>query len=302
MLKNPDTGRRISRPNPRSEWQSIEVPHLRIVDPETFATTQQIKAAKAGKRSHQKCRPSHILSGLLRCGSCGSGMVAYGRADTGRRRVRCSAMYESGTCENKRSVYLDTVEGVVLDGMREQLRDPRLIKAYVRAYNTQREKAAATASTVRAGLESKLASLTAERRRMVDLIVKGVVDEEDGRKRLAAMKVRRHELEVEIASVGEAPNAITLHPATIERYLATVDRLAANLANHAVDPGTKGTLVADLRTLIHSVTVHAQRDRPLEVEVKGRLAALIGGTPFPERIVGTRVVAEAGLEPATFGL
>ena len=162
--------------------------------------------------------------------------------------------------------------------------------------------AAATASTARAGLESKLASLTAERRRMVDLIVKGVVDEEDGRKRLAAMKVRRHELEVEIASVGEAPNAITLHPATIERYLAAVDRLAANLANHAVDPGTKSTLVADLRTLIHSVTVHAQRDRPLEVEVKGRLAALIGGTPFPERIVGTRVVAEAGLEPATFGL
>jgi hypothetical protein len=33
-------------------------------------------------------------------------------------------------------------------------------------------------------------------------------------------------------------------------------------------------------------------DRRLEVEVKGRLAALMRGTPFPERIVGTRVVAE----------
>jgi hypothetical protein len=117
-------------------------------------------------------------------------MVAYGRADTGRRRVRCSAMYESGTCQNKRSVYLDIVESLVLDGMREQLRDSRLIEAYVRTYNTQRERAAATTSTAKAGLESKLASLAAERNRMVDLIVKGVIDEEDGRQRLAAMKVR----------------------------------------------------------------------------------------------------------------
>jgi site-specific DNA recombinase len=302
MLKNPDTGRRISRPNPRSEWQSIEAPHLRIVDPGTFATTQQIKAAKAGKRSHQKRRPSHIFSGLLRCGSCGSGMVAYGRADTGRRRARCSAMYESGTCENKRSVYLDTIERLVLDGMREQLRDPRLIEVYVRAYNTEREKAATTASTARSKLESKLASLGVERRRMVDLIVKGVIDEEDGRDRLAAMKAQRGELEAEIAELGEAPKAITLHPATIERYLATVERIADNLASHAADLGTKGTLITDLRALIQSVTVYARQDRRLEIEVKGRLAALIGGRPFPERIVGTRVVAEAGLEPATFGL
>ena len=116
------------------------------------------------------------------------------------------------------------------------------------------------------------------------------------------MKVRRQELEAQIAAVGDSPKAIALHPATIERYLATVDSLGANLASHAADPDTKGTVVADLRSLIHSVTVHAQRDRRLEVEVKGRLAALIGGTPFPERIVGTSVVAEAGLEPATFGL
>jgi site-specific DNA recombinase len=149
-------------------------------------------------------------------------------------------MYESGTCENKRSVYLDAVESLVLDGMREQLRDPRLIQAYVRAYNTEREKAALTASSAKSGLESKLACLAAERNRMVDLIVKGVIDEEDGRQRLTAMKVLRQELEAEIAAVGEAPKAIALHPATINRYLATVDRLAANLGLRAVRPSSGG--------------------------------------------------------------
>lgn len=32
MVKDPDTSKRLSRPNPREEWQSIEVPQLRIVE------------------------------------------------------------------------------------------------------------------------------------------------------------------------------------------------------------------------------------------------------------------------------
>ena len=38
------------------------------------------------------------------------------------------------------------------------------------------------------------------------------------------------------------------------------------------------------------------------VAPRGRLAALMGGDAFPEKVRGIRVVAEAGLEPATFGL
>jgi site-specific DNA recombinase len=32
MLKALDTGKRLSRPNTREEWQSIDVPELRIVE------------------------------------------------------------------------------------------------------------------------------------------------------------------------------------------------------------------------------------------------------------------------------
>src|SRR5690606_8358711 len=31
MVKDPATGKRVSRPNPESEWQAIDVPHLAIV-------------------------------------------------------------------------------------------------------------------------------------------------------------------------------------------------------------------------------------------------------------------------------
>ena len=32
FLKNPDTGKRVARPNPSSEWITTDVPELRIVD------------------------------------------------------------------------------------------------------------------------------------------------------------------------------------------------------------------------------------------------------------------------------
>lgn len=34
MVKDPETGRRISRPNPPEKWQIVDAPHLRIIDDE----------------------------------------------------------------------------------------------------------------------------------------------------------------------------------------------------------------------------------------------------------------------------
>ena len=47
MVKIPDTGKRISRPNPRGHWPTIATPQLRIVDEDTWARVQALKAEKA---------------------------------------------------------------------------------------------------------------------------------------------------------------------------------------------------------------------------------------------------------------
>ncbi len=86
------------------------------------------------------------------------------------------------------------------------------------------------------------------------------------------------EVEAEIASLEEAPKIITLHPATLDRYAETVDTLAASLAGHAEAKDDRGPLVRSFRALVHSVTVHPNGPREgFQVEVKGKLAALIGG-------------------------
>jgi hypothetical protein len=73
-----------------------------------------------------------------------------------------------------------------------------------------------------------------------------------------------------------------------------VDRLAAVLADHAQAADDRGLLVPEFRALVHSVTIHPKAEREgFQLEVKGKLAALIGGTAFPQaKYSGGRVVAE----------
>src|SRR5437899_953055 len=96
-IANPDTGKRVSRPNPKTAWHEKDVPQLAIVDRGLFDAAQKRKAERSiGHPTHQR-RPKHILSGLLRCGACGGGMSASGKDKSGRRRIYCTAARESGT-------------------------------------------------------------------------------------------------------------------------------------------------------------------------------------------------------------
>lgn len=47
MMKNPDTGRRVSRNNAPTDWVIASAPELAIVSPELFHAVQQRKAARA---------------------------------------------------------------------------------------------------------------------------------------------------------------------------------------------------------------------------------------------------------------
>jgi site-specific DNA recombinase len=91
MAKNPRTGRRVSRINQRPEWIKKEVPGLRIVQQDMFEAAQKRKAERGGLKPHQKRKPRHLFSGLLRCGCCGSGMSVKDK-DHDKIRVVCKRL------------------------------------------------------------------------------------------------------------------------------------------------------------------------------------------------------------------
>jgi hypothetical protein len=272
MVKDPSTGRRVSRPNPRDEWLRAEAPELAIVDPATIIAAKARKAASAnapaqrGPRRYQRS----VLSGLLKCGACGSGMAKHDNAN-GRPRIRCSRATESGACDNRRPVYLDRIEAGVLDALAAELDRLELIADYVRSYHEERQRLAGRESRDRARLEVRVGDLTAEMRRIVDMVGKGGALFEDVRERMQEIDDERKRLRAQLDA--EAPaRPITIHPKAVTSFRAALadlrgvyDERPANALAHAA-----------FRQLVQKIVVRpAPRGAQPQIEIVGRLAALL---------------------------
>ena len=304
MVKDPDTGRRVSRPNPKSEWQSADVPELAIVSRDLFHAAQQRKQARGCTHPNYQRRPRHILSGLLRCGACGSGMSTNGRDKSGRIRIRCSAATESGTCPDPKTFYLETVEKAVLSGLSAELRHPEVIAEYVKTYHEERKRLAAESDAKRMRLQRRLDEIRREIDRLVDGIAKGVGDPNDLGARMNVLSTERKTLSAEFEAEPPPVNVLALHPAVLERYAEQLGKLQDALAK-GINAGDSDGAEA-MRDLVETVTVFRDTSRPggVEVEIAGRLTALLGAPAYPNGVKGVwgKVVAEEGLEPPTRGL
>ena len=142
-VKNPETGKRVSRINPRGEWIVTEVPELRIVDDklwqavkdrqeeltQKYATVIEATRSARANRLNGTHRPRHLLSGLLECGACGG---PY--AMRGQDRYGCSNHVMNGSCSNGRGIRRAILEERVLAGLKDRLMAPELAAEAVRAW------------------------------------------------------------------------------------------------------------------------------------------------------------------------
>lgn len=136
MVRNPSTGKRVSRTNPAETWVRYEVPSLRIVDQQLWDAVQarlatQSHAKFAGRSTRKPARP---FSGLLKCGSCGGGMAIHDRNGPSVR-ICCSTSRESGSCANSSKYRLDMIEHEVFAALHDHLMHPSYLEAYVTAYD-----------------------------------------------------------------------------------------------------------------------------------------------------------------------
>lgn len=258
--RDPDTRKRVSKANPLSAHQSIEVPDLRIIDNATWKAVRARKSAAEGKQPHQMARPT-LLTGLIKCGGCGGPMASIGGGRRGPR-VQCVAYREKGTCTNKLTTYRSDVERTVLSGLADLLRHKDAIAAAVKRYNAERAKLAKAADRDRASLERRKAEIERQLERIADAIVQGTA--------VSTLKVRADALEIEQgqllqALATEPDNIVSLHPQALQRYMDAIKRLSAMT-------GAEGSeeLRAAVRTLIGSVTVNTDRT----VEIYGLLRQL----------------------------
>ncbi len=305
MVRDPDSGKRVSRPNPPDEWMRADAEHLRIIDDDLFEKVQRRK----GERSHGHIRrvrkAKHLLSGLLRCGDCGGGMQVKD-SHRGRIRIVCSTVKESGQCNNRRTYYLSKIEQAVTSGLKSRLSERDAIARYVKEYNAEQKRLAASAINSHAKLTADLERAQKRLDRAVSGYADGDLPREEGRRLVAETANARDQARAALQCAEKPPRVISLHPEAIARYLRNIDELEETLAKQV--EGGEHEPARALRELIERVTIAPTPTRaPVRITVTGRLTALVGGEHYPTmrlnaNIGGGSLVAEEGLEPPTRGL
>lgn len=280
MIKDPDTGKRVSRNNPAAEWQRAPAPHLAIVDPETLDKVRALNGAVGVAPAWKARNPKALLAGLIKCGCCGAGMSVKDRS-AGRVRIHCSAARQ-GACSNTKAVYLDCIEPVVLAGLKDRLKDKAAISLYLRTYNDERRRLAADSTNQQAKLSRRLATAQRELDRVIGMAVKGVLSEDEAAEQLPPLRSEIAQIGQEMAAVGEPPKIIEMHPTAIRDYLRTIDHLEEALSKNG---GALHPAAGPIRALIDRVIVTPDGVGH-HLRVEGKLDALIGGDQFPAMNLG----------------
>jgi len=106
----------------------------------SWARVHGLRSEKARLHTNGKRRHSTPALGITAVRMLWLGDVGPRPGQDGKTRIRCSAVRESGSCTNRSIVYLREIEKAVLSGMREELKDRRLIEGYARKYNEERQR------------------------------------------------------------------------------------------------------------------------------------------------------------------
>ena len=306
--KHPDTGKRSSVLNPEADWMREAVPELRILDDNLWAAVEARQLALSDQPAHKSRPPKRLLSGLMKCSLCGSGMTMNGR------KFACSAARERGVCSNNKMIAAKTIEARVLNGIAAKLLAPEAIAAAVSVAQTAAIQRQHETLRARAPMEKELAEISRKLERAQTMCMDGAMEIAELKARSAPLKARRSELEALLAEVAE-PAVLSLHPGVAEAYRRMAEDLRAALDDVDGEEARNA-----IRSLIEQIVfIPLEGLGKFDLEIQGNLARLLrisgagsqthkspAGGPSGAYAVSHRcevfLGAGAGFEPATFRL
>jgi site-specific DNA recombinase len=200
-VKDPDTGKRVPRINPESEWQRGQVPELRIVDDELWEAVQaRFKGLKP--RGKGQVRKRRLLTGILKCGACGAGMAVNG-SWAGRLRVQCTRYRESRTCTHSRTYFLDHIEDIVIRILRVLMTDPAWIEDGARILIEERGNIIGARANARRTAAQKVARAEARHDTAFDKALNGDLSNEEWARIRPKLEAELKVARAELAALGK---------------------------------------------------------------------------------------------------
>ncbi len=299
FLKDPETGKRIARPNPEHEWATKEVPELRIIEDSVWERVQVLKQRYSSQWGNKRQSRKRLFSGLLKCGCCGGGMT-ISRGD----RYYCSARREKSTCKADRGIGAAELELRVLNGLRDiLLGNERLVEEFTAEFKRELARLRKEGQGATRRLLRELQDVERGIKRCLDFITGGDGDPGSVRDELRRLEARKRDINVDLLARQDSEGIVT-HPNLPELYRNKVAKLQQALQHEATRP----QVVETIRSLIDRIEVVPGRARGhCEVTIVGALAKILA---FGQRTTaasagggGTSLmVAGVGFEPTTFRL
>ncbi|WP_085034248.1 recombinase family protein, partial [Ensifer aridi] len=234
-IKDPETGKRVSRKNPPGESVVSEVPELRIVDDDLWQAVKErqreiaermanniagVRAYHAQNKLNAARRPKSLLSGLIICGCCGGPFSLRGGG-----RYACSNHISKRTCTNSRSIPREVLERRVLIGIKDQLMDEGAVAEAVRACEVETNRLRQEGRAHSASWEREMAMVKTQIGHVLEAVADGM-HHISLKEKLTSLETRRDELaeyltQVEVSyTVRNIPqNASKIYASKVERLL-----------------------------------------------------------------------------------
>ena len=300
-VKNPDTGKRVSRLNPTSEWMTKEVPELRIVPDELWTAAKAAPEAHAARDEDRGRHRRREAAAVPVLGPDEMRRLRRRIHHVGQEPPRMLRRRDQGRCDNHLTIRRDEVEARVLTALQDKLLRQDLFEEFCDEFTREMNRLRMEHRASLSAAEREIERIEVRRKKLVESIMDGVPASEV-KDELNANAARREELKAKLAAADEPPPL--LHPEMADLYRQKVTALAQALEH----PETRTEASEALRGLIDAIVLTPNQGE-LQIELKGNLAAMLGAAQNAKRSPETGdlslqvvMVAGAGFEPATFGL
>ena len=297
MVKNPATGKRVSRINKKEDIVTSQQPHLAIVDADTFERVQAMFPQNENDRPNKYRKATTILTGLLKCGYCGGGMSVKDKYKS-RRRIQCSTMKESRSCDNTSAYYLDEIVEASLSGLKDQLSKPEMLSKLIKSYNSERTLLASEAIEKTKIVDHKIDILSNKEEKIWADYDLGHFDPALANERIQKIRGEMEILKEQKEALPSVPETVSIHPSTVAHFKQYIDQLTKTFADQVTDENREAATA--IRRLIDKITITPTKDGT-DVQIDG-LLGILASAAQQDPILGGLVVAGEGLEPPTRGL
>ena len=271
-IKDPRTGRRLSRPNPPELWERSRVAELRIVDDalwEAVKHRQQVRAFtvardEGGQALNRAHRRRFLLSGLLAAAA-----VRRRLHDHGQGPLWLCRAPQQGHLRQRPDDRPAGDQGRVLDGLKHRLLAPDLFEEFARSYEEECNRLARDAVAGRAALEGRLAQVE----RKIASIIRAVEDglyQPSMKDRLEALEAEKARLVAERAAKADTP-PVALHPNLPALYRKKVEELEAVLA----DAELGAEAMEAIRAMITRIVLRPGEAGGMKAVLEGDLAQIL---------------------------